>query len=146
MKSLKVAALALFATAAVSAQDLAKDEIPSNLKSQFEKEYSKVTDVEWEMEGDNYKVEFDMDHKEYQIWYSKNGETVKMEKEIGENELPAEISSTIKNKYSGYKIDSIEMTEEENKKTFEIELEKGSTNEKTVVFDESGSVINEWED
>ncbi|WP_373060115.1 PepSY-like domain-containing protein [Zunongwangia sp. H14] len=146
MKILKVAVLALFATTAVNAQDLTKNEIPSKLMSKFEKEYSNVKDVEWEMEGENYKVEFDKNRREHQVWYSRNGNMVKLEKEIGEDELPASISGTINNKYSGYKIDSIEMTEEGNKKTFEIELEKGWTNEKTVIFDESGSVIKEWED
>ncbi|MDT0678648.1 hypothetical protein [Autumnicola musiva] len=96
MKSMKVAALALIATAGVSAQDLAKNEIPLELMSRFENEYSNVKDVEWEMEGENYKVEFDMDRNDHQIWYSKNGKRIKLEKEIGENELPGALPTPLK--------------------------------------------------
>lgn len=37
------------------------------------------------------------------------------------------------------------MKEENGKTTFEVEIEDGR-NEKTVIFDESGYVINEFED
>jgi uncharacterized membrane protein YkoI len=38
------------------------------------------------------------------------------------------------------------MTEKDGKKTYEVELEKGWTEEKTLIIDESGQVIKEYND
>lgn len=146
MKNLKIAALALFATAAVSAQDLRMDEVPTNLADSFQKEYPNASDVEWEMEGMNYNVEFDVDRLEHEIWYSKDGKIVKMEQELDNKNLPNMITKLIDSKYSAYKIDSVEMTEKDGKKTYEVELDKGWTEEKTLIVDENGKVINEYDD
>jgi len=146
MKSLKLAAIALFATAAVSAQDLKNSEVPSNLMSDFEKEYANATDVEWEKESELYKVEFDINRKEHEIWYDTTGKITKKERELNDSDLPQAIKSKISSSYASFKIDDIEMKEENGKTTYEIELKKGWTNEKTVLFDESGSVVKEIED
>lgn len=145
MKNLKLAALALFATVAVNAQDLKKSAVPSNAMQSFEKEYSNATDVEWEQENNLYKVEFDIDRKEHEIWYDASGKMSKMEKELNENDLPQTIKSKITSTYTSFIIDDIEMKEESGKTTYKVELEKGRE-EKTVIFDKSGSVINEYKD
>jgi len=94
----------------------------------------------------NYKVEFDVDRMEHEIWYSKDGETVRREQELSKKDLPSSITDMIESKYSEYKIDSVEMTEKDGKKTYEVELEKGWTEEKTLILDETGKVINEYND
>lgn len=146
MKNLKIAALAIFATATMSAQDLKTSDVPSNLTNNFQKSYANATGVEWEMDGDNYKVEFDVNKMEHEIWYSKDGTVVKTESEISESELPSAIKSVIKNKYADYKVDSIEMTESNGEKNYEVELEKGWTKEVKVVFDSTGKVMSSVED
>lgn len=146
MKNLKIAALAIFATATMSAQDLKTSDVPSNLTNNFQKSYANTTEVEWEMDDDNYKVEFDVNKMEHEIWYSKDGTVVKTESEISESELPSAIKSVIKNKYADYKVDSIEMTESNGEKNYEVELEKGWTKEVKVVFDATGKVMSSVED
>lgn len=146
MKTLKITAIAIFAVATMNAQDLRLDEVPSNLTANFQNTYKTATDVEWEMEGINYKVEFDMNRMEHEIWYNKDGDVVKTEMEISDTELPSAISTAIKDNYAGYKIDSVEMTEMNNIKTYEVELEKGWTKEMKVVFDEKGKVLSAIED
>lgn len=94
---------------------------------------------------DLFKVEFDLDRMEHEIWYDASGKMMKMEKEMNENDLPQAVKSKITSSYASFKIDDIEMKEENGKTTFEIELEDGRK-EKTVIFDASGSVINEFED
>lgn len=145
MKSLKVTALALFATATLSAQDLKMSDVTSNLTSNFEKEYSNATDIEWENEMDLFKVKFDVNRMEHEIWYDASGKMIKMEKEMNETILPQAVKSKISSSYTSFKTDDIEMKKENDKTTYEVELEDGR-NEKTVIFDESGSVINEIED
>jgi uncharacterized membrane protein YkoI len=146
MKTIKIAVLTLFVTATMSAQDLKMTDVPTNLTESFQKAHANATDAEWEMDGSNYKVEFDVNKMEHEIWYDKDGAIVKSEKEVVEKELPSAISSVIKSKYIGYKIDSIDMTESNGKSTYEVELEKGWTKEIKVTFDDTGAVLNSVED
>lgn len=146
MKKLQIAIIALMGTAAVSAQDMNPADIPSDLTSAFEQAHPDAQDVEWEMEGDAYKVEFEINDEDREIWYSADGTTNKLEKDLREDELPEAISSAISNKYADYKIDSVEMTEENGKATYEVELEKGWDDEIDVVFDADGEVLSETED
>lgn len=143
MKNVKIIALALFATAAVSAQDLATNQIPANLNATFQKGYLNATDVEWEMDGANYKVEFELNNMENEIWYSKDGSILKQEKELHKTELPSAVSMTIQSKYSNYKIDEIEMTEENGVKTYEVELEKWFSKDKKMMIAENGDILSE---
>ena len=146
MKTLRITTLAIFATAAIYAQDLNQNEVPTNLLNAFQKTYSNASDVEWELDSETYKVEFDLNDLEQEIWYTKDGIIVKREMEITEKDLPSAVLSAIKSKYVGYKIDSIELIEMDNKKTYEVELEKGWTQELKVVFDVNGDVLSSVED
>ena len=140
MKSLKIAALILFTTMTVNAQDVKNEEIPKNLKSQFEKEYPNATEIEWEKENNLFNVEFDIDEKEQEIWYDDSGNIIKTEHELEEADLPEAIRSKIKSSYSAFKIDDIEMKKENDEVTYEIELRKGWKG-KTLMFNESGANI-----
>lgn len=141
MKNLKIAVVALFATAAVSAQDLAKNQVPTNLNESFQKAYPNATDVEWEMDGMNYKVEFDMNKMENEVWYSKEGNIIKSEMELTEKDLPGAIATAVKNKYPEYSIDEVEVTEVDGKKTYEVELEKWFSEDIKLFFSEDGSIL-----
>lgn len=146
MKNLKIALLAIFATATLSAQDLKMSDVPTNILENFNKSYANATDVEWELKGLNYNVEFEVNKMDHEIWYTKEGKVVKTEMEIGENDLPSAIATAIRKNYAGYKIDSIEVTEVNNTKTYEVELDKSWNEELKVVFDEKGNVLSSKED
>ncbi|MEZ4900193.1 MAG: hypothetical protein R2806_25370 [Saprospiraceae bacterium] len=66
------------------------------LRTTFLLEYPKATDVDWEMEKNCYKVDFELNNNtEYKIWYSAAGDMVKREEEINKHDLPAIILSKI---------------------------------------------------
>lgn len=146
MKKLRIAALLLFATAAVSAQDLRTNEVPANLQSTFTKSFTNVKDVEWEKKGDVYKVEFEINRMDHDIWYDAQGNVIKSKIEISESELPLAVASAVKTKYADYKIDSVEVLEEGGKKTYKVEIEKGWTKERKLVLDASGEILSDMED
>src|SRR5690606_41099480 len=141
-----IAALLLFATAAVSAQDLRTNEVPANLQSTFTKSFTNVKDVEWEKKGDVYKVEFEINRMDHDIWYDAQGNVIKSKIEISKSELPSAVVSAIKTKYADYKIDSVEVLEEGGKKTYKVEIEKGWTKERKLVLDASGEILSDMED
>lgn len=146
LKSIKIAVLAIFATATMGAQDLKNVDVPSNIMEKFQKTYTNVKDVEWKVSGGNYKVEFDLNKMEHEIWYDKSGNVVRSEQDIHEKDLPSAIVAVIKNKYSEYKIDDIEMSESNGKITYEVELEKSSSKDLKVVFAADGTILSSRED
>lgn len=142
MKTLKILTVALFATSFAMAQDLNSSDLPGNLKDAFSKDYSKATDVEWEKELDNYKVEFDLNRQDHEVWYNASGSVLKKEQEITEAELPQAIRNAIKSNHPGYRVDDVEMIWQDNTTTYEVELEKGQ-DEKHITFDGNAKVLNE---
>lgn len=146
MKNLKIAALLLIATATVSAQDLKISEVPVNLKTTFSKAYTNVTDVEWEKKGDHFKVEFEINNLDHDIWYNAQGDVIKSKIEILENELPSVVATAVKTKYPDYKIDSVEVHEKDGATSYEVEIEKGWTMERKLILDVSGKILSDKED
>lgn len=146
MKILKIALLTIFASSMLNAQDLTQKDVPSVVMIAFQNTYNNMSNVEWEKDGNHYKVEFDDNNIEHEIWYSKEGIIVKSEKEITENQLPNTITTVLERDYPNYKIESIELIESENKTTYEVELEKAKDEEIKVVFDATGSVLSSKKD
>ena len=146
MKNLKIAALLLFATATVSAQDLKIDEVPNHLKTIFNEAYTNVTDVEWEKKGEHYKVEFEINKMDHDIWYDAQGKVVKSKIEIPANEMPSGVATAISTKYPDYKIDSVEVHEKDGVKTYEVEIEKGWSQERKLILEASGNILIDKED
>ena len=143
MENLKMAAFALFATAAVTAQDLQQNQIPESLNTAFQQDYPQATDVEWEMDGMNYKVEFDLGKMDNEIYFTTDGNVLKSEMEMAEKDLPAAVAGTVKNKYPKYKVDEIEVTEENGVRTYEVELEKWFSDDIKLLLSEDGTLISE---
>ena len=142
MKTLKILAFTLLASSAAMAQDLGTADVPNNLKEALKKEYPKAADVEWEKELDNYKVEFEINRQDHEIWYNASAQILKKEQEISETELPKAIRDAIKSSYAGYRVDDVEKIWQNDTVTYEVELEKGQE-ELHLTFDANAKVLNE---
>lgn len=145
MKTLKIFMILAFGSFAMNAQDLSKDQVPNDVATAFENEYPQAKDVEWEKNAEYFDVEFEVDRKDYEIWYSASGEIVKLEKEVSKNDLPSNIKNAISSNYTNMHIEDAEMKTENGTTTYSVELENGNQ-EKTIIFDESGTVIKEYTD
>ncbi len=146
MKNLKIAALLLFATATVSAQDLKTNEVPSNLHAAFSKTYKNAKDVEWEKKGDHFKVEFEINRMDHDVWYDAQGNVLKSKIELSKKELPSIVVSAVRAKYPDYKIDSVEVYEQDGSKSYKLEIEKGWLMERNLMVDSSGKILSDRED
>ncbi len=148
MKNLKIAALVVFATAttAINAQDLKSADVPAKVQTTFTSAHADAKDVEWEKKGDHFKVEFEVNNMDHDIWYDAEGKVMKSKMEISESQLPASVTTAVKNAYADYKIDSVEVIDEDGAKTYEVEIEKGWLKERKLIIDASGKVISDLED
>ena len=133
-----IAAAALLSTNVTFAQDISPADVPSVVMNSFNKTFPKSSKVEWEMKGDNYNAEFDVNWRDHEVWISKTGAIVKHKKELKPSEIPATVSTAIKRNYGGFRIDDVDRYEVNKKLYYKVELKK-LNEERKVVFDQKGA-------
>ncbi len=122
-------------------QDLAANEVPSVVVNAFQQKFANPADVEWEKEQELFKAEFEQEKVELEVWLDANGNFVRQSREMEENQLPAAVAQAIRRDYNGYQIDEVEQLEAGGVVTYEIELEKRSAEDVTVVYDQTGTKV-----
>lgn len=131
----------------ISAQDIRQSEVPSVILNHFQKSFPKAADIDWEIKGNYYEVEFETgflgdDHK---ILYSRDGKLVRHEEEISKSNLPKTVLASIKRSFNGYRTDDIKKITEGGKVIYNVEL-KNYSQEWKVVFDSQGRILQKRED
>jgi hypothetical protein len=126
-------------TTMAAAQDIPQSQVPSVVLNAFQSKYSNATDVEWEMEGDLYKVEFEIGRYDHDLWIDKNGVIKRHKEEISKSDLPAAITDKIRTQYSEYRIDDVEKIEIDGKVTYKVELD-GKGGDRDVFFAPDGTI------
>ena len=131
----------LFTGIIAFAQDIPSNQVPSVVLNQFNIDYPKARDVEWELKNNIYNVEFEKDwYVEFEAWYSATGNLIKEEEELSQNKLPKLVTATIKSKYPMHHIDDAEKITENKKISYKVEIEKGNE-EQTLFLNENGTII-----
>ncbi len=131
----------------ISAQDIHQNEVPSVILNQFQKNFPKASDIDWEIKGNLYEVEFETgflgdDHK---ILYSRDGKMVRHDEEISKNKLPKTVLGTINKYYAGYKVDDVKRIFKNGKTIYKAELKNHSIEWK-IFFDSQGRILQKKED
>ncbi|HJS01174.1 MAG TPA: PepSY-like domain-containing protein [Flavobacterium sp.] len=138
-------ALAIFS--ATSAQDLPQSSILSVIVNQFNSHFPKATDVEWEMQGILYNVEFETGwNVDHEVWYNNKGEIVKHKEDIPQNKLPKAVKNKLKSAFNGYTIDDLEQISEQGKVVYKMEMNSLLQQDWDVVMDAKGTIINKIAD
>lgn len=139
-----ITALLLFSGRAF-AQDLRENEVPANVLKAFQGMFSTASDIEWERNIDYYKVDFDVNRNDHEVWYNANGEMLKHEEEIKNKDLPRAILDTIEREFDSLQIDDAEKITEAGTITYKVDLENYNEEWK-VIFNENGKVIEKRRD
>ncbi len=145
MVFLVFAAFLIF-TSRADAQDLMKSEVPEMIVTQFEKEFPKARDVEWEKEIDYYKVDFELKRNtDWEVWYNADGTVVRKEEEWRKSKLPATVKETISGDFPDYRIDQVTRITEGDEIKFEVDLDSRDS-DLNVWIDSSGKVLDSRRD
>lgn len=143
MRYLKFTLMALFVTIAASAQDLEKTEVPANFTDGLLEVYPNATNIQWQRTGTDYKVKFDNENLEQEIWFNKDGDTVMKQLEVTKLALPQELATAIKRDYPDYTIGKVHSNFKDGVTAYEVELEKDGTNKLKVSYSVAGKVLQE---
>lgn len=112
-----------FISSCAHAQEIAQQNVPSVIVNSFTSTYPNAMDVEWEINGDTYDVEFELGQVDNHIWYNLEGKVVKHKKEVRRSELPAAVSNMLKKDFATFKIDDIDLIEENGNTYYVIDLD-----------------------
>ena len=126
----------------VQAQEIPQREVPSVIVNQFHQQFPKASDVEWEMDGELYSVEFEtnwgLDHE---VWYSSEATMQRHKEDIDVTQLPKAIVSNIKEQFYGYKVDDLERITEGKEVVYKMELKSTHHQNFNVVMNAAGKVL-----
>lgn len=134
------ALLILFATFAYADhdKDIKEKDVPSEVKSAFQKQFPEAKKVEWEKEKSNYEAEFEVKKVEMSACYDKTGNLLETETEIAVTDLPKEAIAYVKEHCKGKKIkEASKSVDNKGVTTYEAEAKHG-----TMKFDSNGKFIS----
>lgn len=118
-----------------------KENVPGKVKTAFSQKFPNAKKVDWDKEnGSEWEAEFRMNGKKYSANFDADGNWKETEYKIKKSEIPAAVSSTLENEYSGYEIEEAEISETPEGKFVEVEIENDDQ-EMEILFDMTGNVV-----
>ncbi|MBV9961566.1 MAG: PepSY-like domain-containing protein [Parafilimonas sp.] len=131
------AGMILFATISCSAQN-----VPSAVKTAFEKNFPNTTVKKWDKEDGNYEANFSKDGKTMSATFDAAGKWLETETDINVSELPKAVADYVQTNYKGASIkEAAIISNPTSSKMYEAEV-KG----KDLLFDENGKFLKEEQD
>ena len=140
--SMSIFALVIGVTS-IFAQDIPQSQVPSLVLNSFQQKYPKAYDVEWELKGDLYKVEFEKSllGDDVEVWFDKSGKVVRSKEEISKSELPKAILDKIDAEFKASIIKDVEKFTDNSTISYKVEI-KTIREEWDVIFDEKGNILS----
>lgn len=132
---------------AATAQDLFMKEVPTAITSEFKSSFPNAKDVEWEMDGNLFCVEFEVGFStDHEVWYDSTGRVIRHKEDIAEKDLPAAVKNSVKQNFKGYNIGDIDRITAGDKVTYRMELDALMKDEWEVAIDEKGKILGKKRD
>nr|PZN49708.1 MAG: hypothetical protein DIU61_16470 [Bacteroidota bacterium] len=122
-----------------TAQDIAKSEVPSQVSSALTSKFAKAKDIEWEMEGDLFKADFEVNSRDHELWIDRSGSIRRHREELSRRDLPQVITEKVKTEFQEYRIDDAHKVEDNGKILYHIDLD-GPDEDREVWFAEDGTI------
>lgn len=142
MKKFQLLILAFSIVSISNAQKMASKNIPSSVLIAFQKQFPNVKGEQWEKEGVNFEVEFEMNKQETSAVFDPTGNLLETEVEITVAELHTGIIEYINQHYSGFKVkEAAKITYADGTFSYEAEI-KGMD----LLFDSNGIFLKEMKD
>jgi uncharacterized membrane protein YkoI len=112
-------------------------QIPQNVKDKFAASYSSAIKIKWEVEKDNFEVNFKLGKENKSVLYDKAANVLEVETEIKISDLPVKVREAVAKDHPGFKILEAAKIEKNGKTVYEAEVRKGN-NKTDLIYDEQG--------
>ena len=126
MKKFLILLSVLFTISLISyTQRIVPEKVPAPVKNAFAKKFPAATDVKYQMEKNNYEINFKDKGVITSVNYSIVGKWLETETSISESDLPQEVTAAINNDFSGFVISKVSKVETPDKPLiYEMDLKK----------------------
>lgn len=133
--------IAAFALTSCSDDDgnMSSKNVPAQVIETFESMYPDSS-AKWEKDHGMLKAEFWKNGNEAEAWFETNGKWVRTETDYNAA-LPAPVQNYLDTNYATYVVEDVDVVETRQDKYFEIELEKRSHPDVTLLIREDGSLV-----
>ena len=132
---------AAFFMTACAQDDKPNTEIPSVVLNAFESEFDNPENADWEMKGEDFEVEFELEKAEYTAILSKTGKVLKYKKDITKTDLPETVASVLQREFSDKKFDDFDLIVIDDDEYYQIEIEE-TLRDKDIIFTASGEMTS----
>ena len=136
-------AIALFTAFNVAQAQLRK--VPADVTEAFKTKFPAAKNVEWKDKLTAFLASYEKDGVKYQSKFNSKGEWLQTEKEIEEDDLPAEVKDGLsKSKFTEWKIKSVaEIENNNNDIQYRLFVRKSGIEKKYLYFDKDGKLIKD---
>jgi len=114
--------LAFFA-ANTFAQDIQQKNVPAVVLNAFQIKFPNATDVDWRLEKGNYRIKFEVNNKDHNLYLDDRGKVLKHHQDLYGSEVPEKVLKAIKSKVALFDLDDADRITEGNKTVYEINFE-----------------------
>ncbi len=140
-RAIQLMAILFLGAGIIFAQNIPQSQVPSVVINKFKAEFPKAKDVEWELKGEVYNVEFEIGwFSDYEAWFSGSGQLLKYAEEISKGDLPTAVKDAISKQFPGYRIDGAKKNVEKSVESYSVEIEKGK-DERDLLFSGEGKLL-----
>jgi hypothetical protein len=115
---------------------------PAKLATKFKADFPKVSNVEWETDGNIYEVEFDVKFKDWKAYYDAEGNLLMTVEEIYRSELPAVVKNAAEAKYPKYHFEAMDKIRRGTEVFYRIKMELRDT-EVELLIQSDGTITDE---
>jgi hypothetical protein len=139
MKKLALMTVAVMITSLTFAQKLKEKDVPTPVKTAFQKNFPQAKVEKWEKEGVNFEAEFELNKTEQSVVFDEKGNLLETEIEIELNQLPKGVLEYVIANYKGQNVkEAAKITDSKGNLTYEAEITGMD-----ILFDSNGNFIKE---
>lgn len=119
--------------------------IPAEVTEALKAKYPEASNVTWKDKLSVFAAAFDVNGEKMEARFNSKGEWQSTEKEIADNDLPAEVRDGLnKSKYSDWEVKSvIHIDLPDDKVEFRIQVAKSDVQKKNLLFNSDGQLLKD---
>lgn len=114
--------------------------VPAVVVEAFQRSFPQASDVEWEVKGEVFEVEFELDRLDHEVWMNAQGEIVRHQQDLRTRSVPESVRTGVRQHYPGYRITEAEKLQTGKETVYKLELSRWFK-DLDVIVDEQGQVV-----
>ncbi|MBS1918512.1 MAG: PepSY-like domain-containing protein [Bacteroidetes bacterium] len=119
--------------------------IPAEVTEALKSKYPGASNVTWKDKLTVFSALFEMNNEKYEARFNSKGEWQSTEKEISENDLPANVKDGLdKSKYADWELKSVYTIDlPEDKIQYRVQVAKSGIQKKNLLFSNDGRLLKD---